>query len=176
MRQSLSLTLFNGAPIGINANYEPLMAEGRRDQAALTKLEQETTGAISTLRTLESVAGEGKEWIMRERERSARTIADYISTRYGLAPESDEPPGAIGPVHPLVLAGWESSSVWGWDALARTFYADLIRNGQAESGGRALRLSGDPKPIRTEEELAKKIADHTGLPLFQVRAALVTYG
>lgn len=83
LRQSLQLTLFNGEPIGINADYEPLMAEGRRDQAALTALEQETTGAVSTLRTLESVAGEGKEWIARERERSRRTISDYRRTRHG---------------------------------------------------------------------------------------------
>lgn len=176
LRQSLQLTLFNGAPIGINANYEPLMAEGRRDQAALTKLEQETTGAVSTLRTLESVAGEGKEWIMRERERSRRTISDYERTRFGSAPEPDSPPPDVGPVHPLVLAGWERASVWGYDALGRTFYADLTRNGSDGTEGPAIRLSGDPSPIATQDELARKIAERTGLPLFQIRAALVTYG
>jgi hypothetical protein len=77
-RQSLTLTLVNGEEYAINADYESGLAdENALDPESLTALEMETSGAVSTLRTLESVAGEGREWIARERERLRAAARDY---------------------------------------------------------------------------------------------------
>jgi hypothetical protein len=52
----------NGEEYAINADYESGLAdENVLDPEWLTALEMETSGAVSTLRTLESVAGEGRE-------------------------------------------------------------------------------------------------------------------
>jgi hypothetical protein len=84
-RQALHLTLVNGEEFDINADYEQLLAdEDRRDNEKLLLLEMETSGAVSTLRTLEAVAGEGREWISREQERKRRTASTYQNI--------DEPP------------------------------------------------------------------------------------
>lgn len=80
-RQALKLTLVNGERIDINAEYDGLLAEeDRYDNDALLALEMETSGAVSTLRALESVAGEGREWIARERDRNRHAAADYQRT------------------------------------------------------------------------------------------------
>jgi hypothetical protein len=77
-RQSLTLTLVNGEEYAINADYESGLAdENVLDPESLTALEMETSGAVSTLRTLESVAGEGREWIAKERERLRVAARDY---------------------------------------------------------------------------------------------------
>lgn len=77
-RQALHLTLINGEHVEINADYEKLLAdEDQHDNEALFTLEMETSGAVSTLRTLESVAGEGRDWIRREQERSRHAVSDY---------------------------------------------------------------------------------------------------
>ena len=77
-RQSLTLTLVNGEEYAINADYEGGLAdENVFDPESLIALEMETSGAISTLRTLESVAGEGREWIAKERERLRAAARDY---------------------------------------------------------------------------------------------------
>jgi hypothetical protein len=77
-RQTLHLTLLSGERFDINVDYEGLLAdEDRFDNDKLLTLEMETSGAVSTLRTLESVAGEGREWISRERERNRRTASSY---------------------------------------------------------------------------------------------------
>lgn len=78
LRQSLSLTLMDGTQIEFEAAYQDQMAEEDRDnQEALFDLERQTSGAVSALRTLESVAGEGREWLRRESERQRHT-ADNI--------------------------------------------------------------------------------------------------
>lgn len=74
LRQSLSLTLIDGTRIDIKAEYQDQIAdEDRDDREALFDLERQTSGAVSALRTLESVAGEGREWLKRERERERET-------------------------------------------------------------------------------------------------------
>jgi hypothetical protein len=77
-RQSLHLTLLSGQRFDINADYDQLLAdEDRHDNDKLLTLEMETSGSVTTLRTLESVAGEGREWINRERERNRSTASSY---------------------------------------------------------------------------------------------------
>jgi hypothetical protein len=77
-RQKLRLTLLNQEEVVINAEYDALLAdEDQDDNEALLALEMETSGAVSTLRTLETVAGEGREWITREHERARHAAADY---------------------------------------------------------------------------------------------------
>jgi hypothetical protein len=77
-RQSLTLTLVNGEEYAINADYESELAdENVFDPESLTALEMETSGAVSTLRTLESVAGEGREWIAKERQRRRAAARGY---------------------------------------------------------------------------------------------------
>jgi hypothetical protein len=53
--------------------------EQREDREALEELAMDTSGAISALRTLESVAADGREWIAREKERLRRHVADYAA-------------------------------------------------------------------------------------------------
>jgi hypothetical protein len=59
--------------------------EQREDRAALESVAMDTSGAVSALRTLESVAADGREWIVRERERTRRQIEDYIERVGGVA-------------------------------------------------------------------------------------------
>lgn len=79
LRQALTLTLLNGPPIKVRNDYvSQLPDEQREDRSALESLAMDTSGAISALRTLESVAADGQDWIARERERTRRQIDDYV--------------------------------------------------------------------------------------------------
>lgn len=79
LRQALTLTLVNGTLIKVRNNYvSELPDEQREDRSALESLAMDTSGAISALRTLESVAADGREWIARERARTRRQIEDYV--------------------------------------------------------------------------------------------------
>jgi hypothetical protein len=81
LRQALHLTLFDGTPVDIKAEYQDLLTnESRHDREVLFDLDRQTSGAVSALRTLESVAGEGREWLKRERERSLRTMSEFERT------------------------------------------------------------------------------------------------
>jgi hypothetical protein len=79
LRQALTLTLLNGTPIEVRNDYvSQLPDEQREDRSALESLAMDTSGAISALRTLESVAADGREWIARERARNRRQVDDYV--------------------------------------------------------------------------------------------------
>lgn len=80
IRQSLHLTLLNNDKVDIKADYASFLTGSADDSEAL-ELELEASGALSTLRTLETVAGEGREWIRREKERTRRTATEYERTQ-----------------------------------------------------------------------------------------------
>lgn len=70
LRHRLRLTLVNGRPIDIAANYDDLLPEeGREDADMLRQLAQDTSGVVTALRFLESVAAEGRAWASRRRPR-----------------------------------------------------------------------------------------------------------
>lgn len=84
LRQALTLTLLNGTRIDVRNDYvSRLPDEQREDREALESLAMDTSGAVSALRTLESVAADGREWIARERERTRRQIDDYVQRAGG---------------------------------------------------------------------------------------------
>jgi hypothetical protein len=77
LRQLLELRLLNDQKIEIRIDYENRLTTVRPDWEELFALELDSSGAVSTLRTLETVAGEGKEWIRRERERMRHVAAEF---------------------------------------------------------------------------------------------------
>lgn len=86
LRQSMRLTLVNGAPILIDNDFvRDLPDEKREDRAALESLAMDTSGAVAALRTLESVAADGRDWLARQRER-----ARYLSEAYTKQMTADE--------------------------------------------------------------------------------------
>jgi hypothetical protein len=71
----------------------------------------------------------------------------------------------------LDLPGWDERSVWGFDAPAATYFAQLWPNGSM-SDDPVVWLSGQPQALRTVDDLARAIAPVVALPAEAVSAAL----
>lgn len=78
LRQSMRITLFNGPPIDIENNFvTALPDEHRENQEALEGLAMDTSGAVAAMRTLESVAADGGDWLVRQRDRARLHSEEY---------------------------------------------------------------------------------------------------
>ena len=76
---------------------------------------------------------------------------------------------------PVLLAGWDQRSVWGWDPPTRSFYAQLWRNGEPADASDAPHVAigtGIDAPVRHQRDLAQRIAEATGHPAHAVDQVL----
>jgi hypothetical protein len=75
---AVQLSLVNNQQIVIKVDFDSLVPyEHREDPEVLQRLALQSSGVINALRTLESIAAEGRGWIGRERERYRHSVADY---------------------------------------------------------------------------------------------------
>lgn len=78
LTQSFRLRLIDGQHVDVEvANFdEGFLDRLHEDVQAVSELALDNSGAMSALAVLESVAGEGGAWLMRERERRTRRLDD----------------------------------------------------------------------------------------------------
>lgn len=80
--QSFDLTLLNSSQIEFKVDHLSWLAENWQETpVGMHQLAEDSSGALSALRTLESVAAEGREWIQREKERYRRSVAEYAEKK-----------------------------------------------------------------------------------------------
>jgi hypothetical protein len=74
----------------------------------------------------------------------------------------------------LDLPGWDHHSVYGWDDGIGSYFAQLYRNGDPldEFDSPTVWLSGVDRVYRTQQVLARAIAQAAGMPLAEVQAAM----
>ncbi|MCH7230898.1 hypothetical protein L0U85_08555 [Glycomyces sp. L485] len=82
-----------------NQRYRNLAAKTHEESKELLELAMETSGASEGLRILQSIAGEGKDWILTERSRQRRFF-QRESFNGGNELESRERPALPGPRRP----------------------------------------------------------------------------
>ncbi len=68
---------------------------------------------------------------------------------------------------PVLAQGWDDRSIWGWDPVERSFYAQLWRNGEAGDAPHVA-LGTVFRPVREQAELARQISAVTKTPLHEV--------
>jgi len=77
---------------------------------------------------------------------------------------------------PFAPDGWDQLSIWGYDEMADTYFAQLTRNGGDDSNEPEIWLSGVPTPIGTEHELAAMISGAVGADVRTVTRAMHDWG
>lgn len=78
LSRAFRLSFVNGDDITIVVeNFEGLIDTDVEDKSKLVDLALDSSGVAGAMQVLESVAAEGREWIERERERSARRWRDW---------------------------------------------------------------------------------------------------
>jgi hypothetical protein len=77
-------------------------------------------------------------------------------------------------IHGLLLDGWDDLSTWGYDDLMGSYYAQLTRNGHTDDDGPDVWITPGPAwpAVHHADVLAELIAEATGAPLQDVRAAM----
>jgi hypothetical protein len=74
--------------------------------------------------------------------------------------------------HQTASTPWHQQSTWGYDDQAQTFYAQLTSNTGSDENAPEIWLSGVPRPITSQDELARLIAVRTGSAMDQVVEAM----
>ncbi len=78
LSRAFRLSFVNGDDITIVVeNFEGLIDTDVEDKSKLVDLALDSSGVAGAMQVLESVAAEGREWIERERERTARRWRDW---------------------------------------------------------------------------------------------------
>jgi len=72
------------------------------------------------------------------------------------------------PINTLDLDGWSHRSIWGWDAQARSYYAQLWHDHDRRDAP-TIWVDGTGRRIPTVEALSVQIAARIGLPAIMVR-------
>lgn len=72
------------------------------------------------------------------------------------------------PINTLDLDGWSRRSIWGWDAPARSYYAQLWHDHDRQ-GPPTIWIDGTGRRIPSVEVLSVQIAARIGIPAIMVR-------
>ncbi|HJP73609.1 MAG TPA: hypothetical protein VJ914_05040 [Pseudonocardiaceae bacterium] len=84
LRKALWLSLANQDDIQlVLENFDGLRGQAAEDNDALEQLALGSSGAATAVRILQSVAGEGREWITKQRQRQRRRIQEWNQSSRG---------------------------------------------------------------------------------------------
>ncbi|MEU5156147.1 hypothetical protein [Glycomyces sp. NPDC021274] len=86
-----------------NQRYQNFAPQTPAEEKALLDLAMETSGAVEGLRILQSIAGEGRDWIVTERARHRRFIDRELFTRNAAINRIDRATPAIESHEPAAL-------------------------------------------------------------------------